>query len=95
MELMDKAVKLAARCSDAYSYDRYANWTAVAKLLLDLGLTENQAEAVMRSKWTRWAADQSSASYGYVPAKEINRFLVSFAKDEIRKLTKETLGKEE
>ena len=94
MKLMDKAVKLAALCSDAYSYDRYANWTAVAHLLLDLGLTENQAEAVMRSKWTRWAADQSDAAYGQVPAKALNRFLVSYAMDDVKKLTKETLGKE-
>ena len=82
---------LAARCADAYSADRYRSWFGVARALLALGLTERQAEAVMRSKWARWAADGHTARYGSVPT----RALVDYVKrnrDEVALLTAETFG---
>jgi len=50
-------VALAAKTSDAYSADSYTNWTACARLLARLGYDEREAEAILRSKWTRWARD--------------------------------------
>ena len=90
-----QAALLADRCGDAYSADRYGSWSAVAAVLLKQGLTERQAEVVMRSKWTRWAADQSDARYGKVPAKVIADFVAKEGMDEVRKLTVETFGEEE
>lgn len=52
------AAAVAARTADAYSADRYgAEWPKVAAALLRDGWTPRQAEAIMRSKWARWAAD--------------------------------------
>lgn len=59
---MKKTVSDAARAVAAcggYSEDRYQSWPAVAEMLLRRGYTPLEAEAIMRSKWTRWAADQS------------------------------------
>jgi len=56
----DVARALAERTSDAYSFDRYGEetWRRTISRFLALGFTERETEAVMRSKWTRWAADQ-------------------------------------
>lgn len=53
---------LAGATRDAYSHDRYGRveWTECAQLLLDRGLDEEQAEAFLRSKHLRWAADAAS-----------------------------------
>lgn len=59
MPTINKAEKLAERTSDAYSADRYLSWTACAALLLGRGFSEDEAEAILRSKWMRWAADQA------------------------------------
>jgi hypothetical protein len=69
--ITDQAKALALRTEDAYSFDRYANWPATAQALLDFGLNEAQAEAVLRSKFMRWAADQVDFPYGEVPAQAI------------------------
>ncbi len=69
MTRTQQARKLAERCADAYSADRYRSWSHVAFELLKMGLTEQEAEAVMRSKWTRWAADVSGQAYGRVQAR--------------------------
>lgn len=70
-----RSLALADRCADAYSAGRYASWPAVAAALLRRGLTEIQAEAVMRSKWTRWAADHSDRPYGSAPASALIAFM--------------------
>jgi hypothetical protein len=90
----EHAEALARGCEDSYSFDRYASWTAVAAALLRMGLTEKQAEAVMRSKWTRWAAD-AHGTYDNVPAKAIVAFTEKQGMDEVRKLTLGTFGVEE
>lgn len=66
-----KASRVANACRDAYSANRYQSWEYVALRLLNMGLSEDEAEAVMRSKWTRWAADEHGADYGRVPAKAL------------------------
>lgn len=49
---------LALRLENAYSTDRYRNgWSGCVRMLLKRGYNEAQIEAIIRSKWTRWAAD--------------------------------------
>lgn len=52
-----QAAALVNRTKDAYSVNRYAAWSAVAAALLQRGYTPIAAEAILRSKITRWAAD--------------------------------------
>lgn len=70
---LNLALDLAA---GAYSDNRYKSWPRVAQLLLDRGLTPKQAAAVMRSKWTRWAADAyDPANGGKCAANAIIKFM--------------------
>ena len=95
MTANNQAKALAERCSDAYSADRYNSWPAVAAVLLKSGLSERQAEAVMRSKWTRWAADGTDARYGRVPARAIIAYIDRYeTADSIKRLTVGTFGRE-
>ena len=53
-----RADELAAATQDAYSADRYGeSWRAVALLLVRQGYSDEIIEAILRSKYTRWAAD--------------------------------------
>lgn len=83
------ASRIAFRTSTAYSADRYTNWQAVAQALLDAGYTDRKAEAIMCSKWARWAADASGQEYGKVQPS----VLVAYAKKQggfaVDKLTAE------
>lgn len=49
--------KMAEDTSDAYSAGRYTSWTACARLLAERGFNSWEAEAILRSKITRWARD--------------------------------------
>lgn len=71
-----RAAVLAAKTQDAYSANVYRSWVSVARLLLSRKFTEREAEAIMRSKWTRWAADgyKGGRSSG-VPASALADFL--------------------
>lgn len=71
---------LAKRTADAYSVDRYASWAAIARALLQRGFTPIAAEAILRSKLTRWAADMSTAPHGRVPASDLLSYLDRFPK---------------
>ncbi len=53
------ARKVALATQDAYSYDRYGSnaWLATAKWMAKQGLNEQEIEAMLRSKHTRWAMD--------------------------------------
>lgn len=76
-QLDNRAAALAERTADAYSRGRYADWAGVARELLEAGWTERQAEAIMLSKHTRWAADFAEgqgAEYGKVPASAVTEF---------------------
>jgi hypothetical protein len=59
----------------AYSADRYRSWRNVASALLRKGYTPKQAATIMRSKWTRWAADAYETVYGECPANAIIKFI--------------------
>jgi hypothetical protein len=62
------ALHIAAKTADAYSADCFGpvEWVKAAKMLLDYGLTEQQTEAVLRSKWTRWCRDNFGVEQFYV-----------------------------
>lgn len=92
----NEAIEVARKCEDAYSFDRFTSWTAVAEMLLRRGYDHKQAEAVMRSKWTRWAADASDKKFGKARAYDMKKWLDNSFKtrederEEVIKLTKET-----
>ena len=53
--------RVARKTCDAYSRDSYASleWYKLADWLLEQGLTEAEAETILRSKLTRWAGDSA------------------------------------
>ena len=88
------AAALAERTSDAYSSNRYgeSGWRGAAAMLLRRGFNERQAEAILRSKWTRWAADQAGKRYGHTSGADLARFLdgMKNLKQEVDALVLET-----
>jgi len=66
---------LAERTEDAYSYSTYGrnSWAECYALLRRRGYTEREAEAIMRSKWSRWAADGRQGPHPTF--KDLERFL--------------------
>lgn len=92
MSLTEQGRALAERCADSYSADRYSSWAAVATALLRHGLTEREAEAVLRSKWTRWAGDTHGGKYGRIPAKAVIDFVQKQLAGEVQKLAREHWG---
>mgnify|MGYP003632922361 FL=1 len=100
MKITQQGREIAQRTEGAYSFDRFRNWGAIAQCLLDLGLTERQAEAVLLSKWTRWACDmdESGAKYGYHTSTAMRRFMVSgngINWEAVKDITIRTLGVEQ
>jgi len=73
----------------AYSEDSYASWRSVCAMLLRRGYTLDQAEHILRSKFTRWAGDASSHKYGKNTAKDLERFLDKCKPGEIESLLNE------
>ncbi len=95
MKLADKAKLLAEKTSDSYSYDRYKNWGAVVLMLLRKGYSEIEAEAILRSKWTRWACDKDTGRgcrYGHHTSKALERFIDGATQAEIDELVIGTFG---
>ncbi len=77
--------ELNDQLQDAYSTSNYnGNWTPCIKMLRKRGYDDRQVEAIIRSKWTRWAADGSGKSYGKNNSKDLARFL-----DQQKNLAKE------
>ena len=89
-ELRSKAVMLAIKTQDAYSVLAYRNWAAVCVFLLKRGYTEEETEAILRSKWMRWAGDFAKNNrYGYLTSADVARFLDSgngISHEEVRQL---------
>lgn len=92
MKITQQAKDLASKTSDAYSSDRFKNWDAVIQALLNLGYSEIETEAIVRSKWTRWACDHDSKRYGQHTSTAIIRFMNGTPKSEVNQLVKETFG---
>lgn len=83
--------ELSEKTSDAYSYDRYNSWEACIKKLRKAGYNDREIEAILRSKWTRWAADSSSAPYGKASSNDLMNYINKYEnKQSIEELTKET-----
>jgi hypothetical protein len=76
---MDKPIKdFAEELADAYSTNRYkGGWAASIRMLRGRGFNDRQIEAIIRSKWTRWAGDASGKAYGHVTSADLSRFLDS------------------
>jgi len=57
---------IARRTEDAHSHDRYGptSWRMCVRFLLIRGLDGDQAEAFLRSKHMRWAADEHGSASG-------------------------------
>lgn len=72
--ITQRAKALAEKTEDAYSADSYASWSAVCAMLLRRGFSEREAEAILRSKWTRWAGDMESRNDGCT-AKTLEKLL--------------------
>jgi hypothetical protein len=74
-----EAKALGEKTWDAYSAPAYGkrNWAEVAQMLLARGFTAEQAEIIMRSKWTRWARDHAPGNlrYGATPAVVVEQYL--------------------
>lgn len=74
--IRERAAAIAERCADAYSASRYRSWREVARVLLRMGFTDAETEAVMRSKITRWAADSWTWTGGdKTPAKAVAEYI--------------------
>lgn len=70
-----KIKAIAERTQDAYSYPRYVSWIGCVILLSKRGLDERQIEAILRSKWMRYAAD--NAMFGDATSGDLRRWLHS------------------
>ena len=92
MKITQKAKDLASKTSDAYSCDRFKNWSAVIQALLNLGYSEIETEAIVRSKWTRWACDHDSKRYGQHSSNAMIRFMNGISNSEVSQLVEETFG---
>jgi hypothetical protein len=69
---------LAEKTADAFSYDRYGErgWRACVKLLIRRGYNDREVEAILRSKWMRWAGDGAQTTrYGHHNSVDLARFL--------------------
>lgn len=90
--IAERARIVADASADAYSRDRYASWLGVARMLIARGYSNREAEAILRSKWTRWAADASPKAYGKVAAKDLAAWLDAqkTTLDQVRQLADET-----
>lgn len=60
---IQRAVAIAARTADAHSAERYGrHWKMCALLLVERGYSDDECEAILRSKWMRYAADLHSVA---------------------------------
>jgi len=95
MKITQQAKDLASKTSDAYSSDRFRNWASVIQALLNLGYSEIETEAIVRSKWTRWACDHDTSyggKYGRHTSTAMIRFMKNTPQSEVNALVRETFG---
>ncbi len=78
MDIKSRIAALVTKTADAYSFDRYGvqEWRRATRLLIDRGLDDRQIEAILRSKWTRWAADHCADNVRFkVRGDDLIRFM--------------------
>lgn len=84
--------QLADKCADAYSTSRYrGNWAPCIRALRREGFNDREIEAILRSKWTRWAADQGGQRYGQARVKDLLEFVAAH-RNEVPQLVAETFA---
>jgi hypothetical protein len=89
MKITERAKYLAEKTSGSYSFDRYRNWNAVVQMLINKGYTNDEIEAILMSKWTRWACDRDTRKgvrYGYHTSKALERFMEDIPRYEVEML---------
>lgn len=86
-----QVAEVVTAAADAYSYNRYSNWTSVAKALLKT-YTAIQAVAIVQSKWTRWAADAANKDAGCTAADLLRWMKRNVKPGEVEALTLEAFG---
>lgn len=78
----EKLEALVESTSDAYSFNRYMSWKACASALRNRGYNDMQVAAILRSKITRWAADQKAYSRSSLATSaDLIRFMDAHPKD--------------
>ena len=86
--IAERVRALSERTADAYSWDNYEGhrWPAAIAMLVRRGYSDREVEAIMRSKWTRWAADMASSRrsyrYGRTSSMDLARFLDTMPADQ-------------
>src|SRR5262249_31202903 len=83
--LANQAALLAQNTEDAWSFAHYASWHAVALALLKRGYSSTNAEMILRSKLTRWAAVQSTPK-NKATANDLLRYIDAHPEDVARVL---------
>jgi hypothetical protein len=90
----ESVAAFAERLSNAYSTERYVGgWSGCIAMMRERGYTDLQVEAVIRSKWTRWAADAAGTDAA-TPA-DLAKFLDVQPLAEVEALTQEAFGSEQ
>jgi hypothetical protein len=90
--------ELAKQLAGAYSTESYGgDWSACIKALRKRGYNDLQIEAILRSKWTRWAGDMvvtNTHRYGSFTAKDLLKFMDNskIGLKEVEYMTKETFS---
>lgn len=69
---------LAADTKDAYSADSFSSWVSVARLLAKRGFNRFEAEAILRSKLTRWCRDEFGSNRGLQFASTLDKYLTKY-----------------
>lgn len=73
--MAERAKAVAERTAGAYSFDRYTNWTACARVLLEVGYSDEAAAWILESKITRWAADGAERRYGRATSRNLRTYV--------------------
>jgi hypothetical protein len=73
-----EVARLFEETCSGYSFDRYGegNWRASIRMLLDRGFDHRATQAIMLSKWTRWAGDAAGKD-SRVNSLDLARFIDS------------------
>lgn len=66
---------VAAGTRTAYSAGAFSSWTSVVRLLAKRGFNRYEAEAILRSKITRWCRDEFGSERGLQFASTLGKYL--------------------
>lgn len=67
---------VAAGTENAYSAGSFSSWTSVVRVLAKRGFNRFEAEAILRSKITRWCRDEANIdTFDMAPANTLSKYL--------------------